>query len=455
MAGKVGFVSLGCPKALVDTEQILSRLRAQGYQTAPNYDQADVVVVNTCGFITPAVEESLEAIGEALSQNGRVVVTGCLGARPEVIKQAHPKVLEITGPGEIDRVLAAVNQVVAPEANPFTSLIPPQVKLTPRHYAYLKIAEGCNHKCTFCIIPKLRGLQASRDAADILQEAARLVATGTRELLVISQDTSAYGVDLRHRSSDFAGRPVKAHLTDLVEELSQLGVWLRLHYVYPYPHVRNLLPLMAQGKLLPYLDVPLQHASPRILRSMRRPGGAESHLKTIQEWRSVVPELAIRSTFIVGYPGETEAEFQELLDFLEEAQLDRVGAFTYSEVPEADANLLPDQVPQEVKEERHQRFMEVQSRISLARNQARLGQTLEVVIDSYGELPGQVVGRTMFDAPGIDGQMVVETDGTVKIGDRIRARVTAASTYDLEGTMVGTAPWTPGVPQWGVSQTTV
>ncbi|RDI96659.1 30S ribosomal protein S12 methylthiotransferase RimO [Meiothermus sp. QL-1] len=437
MAGKIGFVSLGCPKALVDSEQILSRLRAEGYETAPTYQEAAVVVVNTCGFITPAVEESLAAIGEALAENGRVIVTGCLGARPEVIRSAHPQVLEVTGPGEIERVLEAVHRVLPPDPNPYTALIPPQVKLTPRHYAYIKIAEGCNHRCSFCIIPKLRGPQRSRDAAEVLAEAARLVATGTKELLVIAQDTSAYGVDIHHRPSDYAGKPVRAHLVDLVNELAGLGVWLRLHYVYPYPHVRELVPLMAEGKLLPYLDVPLQHASPKILRAMRRPGGAESHLKTIAEWRAIMPDLAIRSSFIVGFPGETEEDFQLLLDFLKEARLDRVGAFTYSEVEGAEANALPGAVPEEVKEERKARLMALQQAISLEKNRARVGTTLEVIVDDYGGLPGQVVGRSKYDAPGIDGLVYAETDGTVKIGDIIRVRVGEAGPYDLYGEMVG------------------
>lgn len=449
MAGKVGFVSLGCPKALVDSEQIISRLRAEGYETSPTYDRADLVVVNTCGFITPAVEESLSAIGEALAENGKVIVTGCLGARPEVIKQAHPQVLEVTGPGEVDKVLSAVHQIAPPDENPFTALIPPQVKLTPRHYAYLKIAEGCNHKCSFCIIPKLRGLQTSRDAADILYEATRLVGTGTKELLVISQDTSAYGVDIRHRESNYAGKPVRAHLVDLITEMAQLGAWLRLHYVYPYPHVRQLIPLMAEGKLLPYLDVPLQHASPKILRAMRRPGGAESHLKTIQEWRRVAPDLAIRSTFIVGFPGETEEDFNLLLDFIAEARLDRVGCFTYSEVPDADANALEGHVPEELKEERKARFMELQSRVSLSKNRAKVGQTLEVIVDSYGDLPGQVVGRSKYDAPGIDGLVYADTDGTLKIGDILKVRITAAETYDLYGEGVGQVSWKPNVPVLG------
>jgi len=462
MAGKVGFVSLGCPKALVDSEQILSRLRAEGYETSPTYAGADLVVVNTCGFITPAVEESLSAIGEALAKNGKVIVTGCLGARPEVIKQAHPQVLEVTGPGETDKVLQAVHQIAPPDANPFTSLIPTQVtrgdappryagtvKLTPRHYAYLKIAEGCNHKCSFCIIPQLRGLQASRDAADILYEATRLVGTRTKELLVISQDTSAYGVDIHHRESDYAGKKVRAHLVDLVNQLSELGAWLRLHYVYPYPHVRQLIPLMAEGKLLPYLDVPLQHASPKILRAMRRPGGAESHLQTIQEWRSIVPDLAIRSTFIVGFPGETEEDFSLLLDFISQARLDRVGCFTYSEVEGAAANALGGRVPEELKEERKARFMELQSRISLEKNRAKVGRVLEVIVDNYGQLPGSVIGRSQYDAPGIDGLVYANTDGTIKIGDIIRVRIGAAETYDLHGEMVGTVAWKPGVPVMG------
>lgn len=455
MAGKVGFVSLGCPKALVDSEQILSRLRAEGYETSPTYDGADVVVVNTCGFITPAVEESLGAIGEALAENGKVIVTGCLGARPEVIKEAHPQVLEVTGPGEVDRVLAAVHQVVPPDANPFTALIPPAVKLTPRHYAYLKIAEGCNHKCSFCIIPKLRGLQASRDAAEVLFEATRLVGTGTKELLVIAQDSSAYGVDIRHRESDYAGRKVRAHLLDLVRELSELGAWVRLHYVYPYPHVRELIPLMVEGRLLPYLDVPLQHASPKVLRAMRRPGGAESHLKTIQEWRAIAPDLAIRSSFIVGFPGESEEDFQLLLDFIAEARLDRVGCFTYSEVEGADANALEGRVPEEVKEERRARLMELQSRVSLEKNRSRVGQVLEVIVDEYGELPGQVVGRSKYDAPGIDGLVYADTDGTVKIGDIIEVRITQADTYDLYGEMTRAVAWRPSVPVMGVADSLI
>ncbi len=440
MAAKVGFVSLGCPKALVDSEQILSRLKAAGYGFAASYDAADVVVVNTCGFINPSIEESLEAIGEALGAAGKVVVTGCLGARPEVIYEKYPQVVDISGPAEIERVLKAVAAVAPPERDPFVDLVPPQVKLTPRHYAYLKIAEGCDHKCSFCIIPQLRGRLVSRDAADVLAEAARLAAGGTRELLVIAQDTSAYGADLGHRESDWAGRPVRAHLTDLVRELGRLVHWVRLHYVYPYPHVRELLPLMAEGRLLPYLDVPLQHASPRVLRAMRRPGGAESHLATIQAWRKAVPELAIRSSFIVGFPGETEADFELLLEFLDEARLDRVGVFTYSPVTGAAANALPGAVPEEVKQERRARVMELAQRISLEKNRARVGRVLEVILDEPADEPGVFVGRTKADSPGIDGTVRVTTDGTARVGEIVRARITAADAYDLEGEAVASVP---------------
>jgi ribosomal protein S12 methylthiotransferase len=355
MSGRIGFVSLGCPKALVDSEKILSQLRAEGYQLVASYQEADLVVVNTCGFITPAIEESLDAIDEALAQNGQVVVTGCLGERPEVIKERHPSVLAVTGQADVAGVMEAVHRVLPPESDPFTSLLPLPgggLKLTPRHYSYLKIAEGCNHKCSFCIIPQLRGLQKSRDAGEILYEATRLVASGTKELIVIAQDTSAYGVDLGYRGSEFQGREVNADLVSLAGELGALGAWVRLHYVYPYPQVQKLIPLMTEGKLLPYLDVPLQHASPRVLKAMRRPGGARSHLETLARWRKICPELTIRSTFIVGFPGEREEDFEQLLEFIGEAQLDHVGAFTYSEVSGADANGLPDHVPQELKEER-------------------------------------------------------------------------------------------------------
>ncbi len=440
MAAKVGFVSLGCPKALVDSEQILSRLKAAGYGFAASYDEADVVVVNTCGFINPSIEESLEAIGEALGAAGKVVVTGCLGARPEVIREKYPQVVDVSGPAEIERVLKAVAEVTPPERDPFLDLVPPQVKLTPRHYAYLKIAEGCDHKCSFCIIPQLRGGLASRDAADVLAEAARLAAGGTRELLVIAQDTSAYGVDLGHRASDWAGKRVRARLTDLVRELGGLVPWVRLHYVYPYPHVRELLPLMAEGRLLPYLDVPLQHASPRVLRAMRRPGGAESHLATIQAWREAVPELAVRSSFIVGFPGETEEDFALLLDFLEEARLDRVGVFTYSPVAGAAANALPGAVPEEVKQERRARVMELARRISLEKNRAKVGRVLEVILDEPADEPGVFIGRTQADSPGIDGTVRVTTDGTARVGEIVNVRITAADVYDLEGEAVASVP---------------
>ena len=446
MSGKVGFVSLGCPKALVDSERILTQLRAEGYSVVPSYDDADVVVVNTCGFITPAVEESLGAIGEALEHNGKVIVTGCLGERPDEIMERHPSVLAVTGHADVDGVMAAVHDSLPPDENPFTSLVPPQgIKLTPCHYSYLKIAEGCNHKCAFCVIPQMRGLQASRDAGDVLYEAYRLVASGTKELLVIAQDSSAYGSDIRYRESEFQGRAVKAHLVPLVSELADMGVWVRLHYVYPYPHVKELIPLMAAGKLLSYLDVPLQHASPKILRAMRRPGGAKSHLETIRAWREIAPELAIRSTFIVGFPGETEDDFRQLLDFLSEARLERVGAFTYSEVPGAAANALPDQVPEAVKQERFERLMAVQQTISMEINRAKVGREVEVIVDSYGELPGEVVGRTKADAPGIDGTVLASGDGTTKIGDIVRVRIAEATAYDLTGEVVGAVAWRPNV----------
>ncbi len=458
---KIGFISLGCPKALVDSERILTQLRAEGYSVADSYEDADTVIVNTCGFITPAVEESLNAIGEALDATGRVIVTGCLGERPEQILARHPKVAAITGSEAVDDVMAAVHKLLPPDKNPFTALIPGQtpgqVKLTPRHYAYLKVAEGCNHKCSFCIIPKLRGLQVSRDAGAVLYEAYRLIAGGTRELMIISQDTSAYGVDIRHRESEFQERQISAHLTDLARELGELGVWVRMHYVYPYPHVDRVVELMAQGKILPYLDVPLQHASPRILKLMRRPG-AGKQLDTIRRWREICPELTIRSTFIVGFPGETETEFQELLTFLEQAQLDRVGAFTYSDVPEADANALPDAVPEEVKQERLARFMEVSQRISSERLAQKVGRTMQIIIDEYNDdddatVAGtRLIGRTAGDAPGIDGQVYLysaDFAGKVKIGDRVQAIIEDSDEYDLFGEVVALDPWVTGVPQLG------
>jgi ribosomal protein S12 methylthiotransferase len=458
--GRIGFVSLGCPKALVDSERILGELRLAGYDLVDSYEGADLVVVNTCGFITPAVEESLDAIGEALDRNGRVVVTGCLGERPDEIRARHPKVTAITGQADVAGVLQAVREAVPLATGPFSGMLPlasdggrpmtRPLKLTPRHYGYLKIAEGCDHRCSFCIIPSMRGDQRSRPAADVLVEATRLVATGTKELIVIAQDSSAYETDLRHAASVYGDREVEARLVPLARELARLGAWVRLHYVYPYPHVRELVKLMAEGALLPYLDVPLQHASPRVLRAMRRPGGAESHLATIRDWRAICPELVIRSTFIVGFPGETEGEFEELLAFLEEAQLDRVGAFTYSEVPGAAANALPGHVPEEVKGERHARLMALQGRVSRERLAQRVGTTLQAIVDDYGPLPGELVARTTGDAPDIDGVIRLDGDGTVKIGDVVEARVTSSDDHDLTGVVVRTVPWRPSVPQFGM-----
>ncbi len=452
---KVGFISLGCPKALVDSERILTQLRAEGYQIAPSYEDAEVVVVNTCGFITPAIEESLGAIGEALEQSGKVIVTGCLGERPETIMARHPNVSSVTGPGDVAGVMQAVHDLIPPDENPFTTLLPTGIKLTPRHYSYLKIAEGCNHTCSFCIIPKLRGLQVSRDAGEILYEAYRLVASGSKELLVIAQDSSAYGVDIRHRESEFQGEQVVSHLVDLCTKLGELGAWVRLHYVYPYPHVEKIVQLMAQGKILPYLDVPLQHASPNVLKAMRRPG-AGKQLETILRWREICPEIVLRSTFIVGFPGETEADFQMLLDFLETARLDRVGAFTYSEVEGADANKLENHVPEEVKQERHARLMEVQSRISLEKNLEKIGRVLEVVIDEFNDEaedePGtKLIGRSKGDAPGIDGQVYIAAGslaGQVKIGDIVTVRIEDADEYDLFGEAQSILEWKPNVPQF-------
>ncbi|MBL8540990.1 MAG: 30S ribosomal protein S12 methylthiotransferase RimO, partial [Betaproteobacteria bacterium] len=399
---KVGFVSLGCPKALVDSERILTQLRAEGYLISPTYADADLVVVNTCGFIDSAVEESLDAIGEALTENGRVIVTGCLGAQGSVVREVHPAVLAVTGPHAATEVMEAVHAHLPQPHDPFTSLIPPQgVKLTPRHYAYVKIAEGCNHRCTFCIIPSMRGDLVSRPVGEVMTEAETLVAAGVKELLVISQDTSAYGVDLKYRTGFWHGRPLRAGITELARALAGLPAWVRLHYVYPYPHVDELIPLMAEGNLLPYLDVPFQHASPRILKLMKRPASAEDNLARIRAWRAICPELAIRSTFIVGFPGETEAEFEALLAFLEDAQLDRVGCFAYSPVDGARANELPGHVPEEVKEERRERFMTLQEKISAERLRSRIGKTLDVLVD---EVHGtRAIARSFADAPEIDG----------------------------------------------------
>ena len=432
-APKVGFVSLGCPKALVDSERILSQLRAEGYETAADYAGADVVVVNTCGFLDSARAESLDAIGEALAENGRVIVTGCLGAEAQTIRDVHPNVLAITGPHQYEAVVNAVHSAVPAPHDPFVNLVPPQgVKLTPRHYAYLKISEGCNHRCSFCIIPRLRGDLVSRPAADVLGEAERLVRAGVRELLVISQDTSAYGVDVKYRESEWRGRAVPARITDLAAALGELGAWVRLHYVYPYPHVDQLIPLMAEGKVLPYLDIPFQHASPRILKAMKRPAAEAKTLQRIRDWRIAVPELTIRSTFIVGFPGETEQDFRQLLDWLEEAELDRVGCFRYEAVQDALANALPNAVPEEVKEERWHRFMAAQQIISARRMQQRVGKDIAVIIDEVdGE---QALGRSMADAPEIDGSVYLPAGkGAKKLraGTVLTARVTRADEYDL------------------------
>ena len=438
---KVGFVSLGCPKALVDSERILTQLRAEGYAISPSYEGADLVVVNTCGFIDSAVEESLDAIGEALSQNGKVIVTGCLGAKGDVVRRAHPRVLAVTGPHAVDEVMSAVHkhlpQPLAETANPFTSLVPPQgIKLTPRHYAYLKISEGCNHRCTFCIIPSMRGDLVSRPIGEVMLEAENLVKAGVKELLVISQDTSAYGVDTRYRTGFWGGKPVKTRMTDLSRALGELGVWVRLHYVYPYPSVDEVIPLMAEGKVLPYLDVPFQHASRRILKLMKRPAHAEVNLERIRAWRAICPDLTIRSTFIAGFPGETEAEFQELLDFLSEAELDRVGCFAYSPVEGATANELPDTVPDEVREERRARLMQMQEKISARRLKAKVGKTLQVLVDEV-QSDGTAVARSSADAPEIDGLVYVENAGKLKPGEFAEVKIVKAGSHDLYARAVG------------------
>jgi len=422
---KVGFVSLGCPKALVDSERILTQLRAEGYLTAPDYAGADLVIVNTCGFIDAAVEESLAAIGEALAENGKVVVTGCLGAKGNFIKETHPSVLAVTGPHDTDGVMKAVHQHLPRPHDPFIDLIPEiGVKLTPRHYAYLKISEGCNHRCSFCIIPSLRGDLVSRPIGEVMQEAENLVRAGVKELLVISQDTSAYGVDVKYRTGFWNGRPVRTRMKELCEALGSSGVWVRLHYVYPYPNVDDIIPLMAEGKIIPYLDIPFQHASARILKLMKRPAAAEKVLARIREWRAACPEITIRSTFIAGFPGETEAEFEELLAFLLEAQLDRVGCFAYSPVDGAKANELPDAVPEAVKEERRKRFMDLQAGISAEKLKAKIGRKLKVLVDKPG------IGRSMADAPEIDG--VVRFKGG-KAGEFAQLLIDRSDEHDLFG----------------------
>jgi ribosomal protein S12 methylthiotransferase len=423
-------VSLGCPKALVDSEGILTRLRAEGYAISPSYDRADLVVVNTCGFIESAVQESLAAIGEAIAENGKVIVTGCLGAKGDVVREAHPNVLAVTGPHALEEVMAAVHEHLPKPHDPFVDLVPPQgIKLTPGHYAYLKIAEGCNHRCTFCIIPSLRGDLVSRPIGEVMREAETLVKAGVKELLVISQDTSAYGVDLKYRTDFWGGRPLRTRMSDLASALGELGVWVRLHYVYPYPHVDDVIPLMAEGRVLPYIDVPFQHASRRILKLMKRPASGEDNLGRIRAWRRVCPDITIRSTFIAGFPGETESEFQELLDFLEEAELDRVGCFAYSPVDGAGANRLPGALDGEVREERRARLMRQQEAISRRRLKRKVGKVLEVLVDEPA--PRGAVARSAGDAPEIDGVVHVEAAGTLKPGDRLRVKIVRSDAHDL------------------------
>jgi ribosomal protein S12 methylthiotransferase len=427
---KVGFVSLGCPKATVDSERILTQLRAEGYQMVASFGDADLVVVNTCGFVDAAVDESLETIGEALAENGKVVVTGCLGAKEEVIRSTHPQVLAVTGPNQLDEVMSAIHSHLPPQHDPFTDLVPPGgIKLTPHHYAYVKIAEGCNQSCTFCIIPSMRGKLVSRSADQVLAEAEKLVGAGVQELLIVSQDTGAYGVDQKYRTAFWQGRPVRTRVTELARQLGGLGAWVRLHYLYPYPHVDELLPLMAEGLILPYLDVPLQHASPGVLKAMRRPGDMEGMLKRITQWRRDCPDLTIRSTFIVGFPGETDDDFEGLLAFLQEARLDRVGAFAYSPVEGAAANALPGAVPEDLKEERLERFMELQAAISADRLQDKVGTEQIVMVDEL--LEDGVIARTRGDAPEIDGVVFIETDADLSPGDKVKVRVISADEHDL------------------------
>jgi ribosomal protein S12 methylthiotransferase len=434
-APKISFVSLGCPKALVDSERIITRLRAEGYEMARRHDGADVVIVNTCGFLDSAKAESLDAIGKGLAENGRVIVTGCMGAEPEQIRERFPEVLSITGPQAYESVMAAVHEAVPPAHDPFLDLVPPQgVKLTPRHYAYLKISEGCSNRCSFCIIPKLRGDLVSRPAADVLKEAERLVNAGVKELLVISQDTSAYGVDLKYATSMFGDREVRAKFIDLARELGDLGAWVRMHYVYPYPHVDEVIGLMADGKILPYLDIPFQHAAPNVLKAMKRPASQEKTLDRIRSWREAAPDLAIRSTFIVGFPGETEEDFQFLLDWLTEAKLDRVGCFKYEAVAGAPANALDNAVPEEVKTERWHRFMKHQQGISDRLQRARVGKRVPVIIDEVG--PTVSKGRTKWDAPEIDGVTYVASRRPLRVGEIVTVKIERADAYDLHGVAV-------------------
>jgi ribosomal protein S12 methylthiotransferase len=435
-APKVSFVSLGCPKALVDSERIVTRLRAEGYELSREHAGADVVIVNTCGFLDSAKAESLAAIGGALKDNGKVIVTGCMGAEPESITRAFPQVLAVTGPQQYESVVDAVHRAVPPQHDPFLDLVPPEgIKLTPRHYAYLKISEGCNNRCTFCIIPRLRGDLVSRSAAEVLREAEKLAAAGVKELLVISQDTSAYGLDIRYAASQWRGREVKAKFLDLATALGELGIWVRLHYVYPYPHVDEVIELMADGKILPYLDIPFQHAAPDVLRRMKRPAAQEKTLERIAAWRAICPEITLRSTFIVGFPGETESEFEYLLQWLEEAALDRVGCFKYEPVAGAAANELGAPVADDVKEERWHRFMQTQQRISARRLKRKVGTRQKVIIDSVG--PTVAKGRSMADAPEIDGAVYVASHRPLRVGEIATVRIERADAYDLHGSAVG------------------
>jgi len=431
-APRIGIVSLGCPKALVDSERIVTRLRAEGYQLVPDYKGADAVIVNTCGFLNSAKEESLAAIGEALAENGRVIVTGCLGVEKDRILTAHPAVLSVSGPHQYEAVMEAVHEAVPPLHDPFVDLVPPEgLRLTPRHYAYLKISEGCNNSCTFCIIPAIRGRLASRPADQVMMEAERLVKAGVKELLVISQDTSAYGVDIKYAESPWKGQPLKARFFELTQALGSLGAWVRLHYVYPYPHVDEVLPLMAEGRVLPYLDIPFQHASPAVLRAMRRPAHQEKTLARIEAWRRIVPDLALRSTFIVGFPGETERDFEDLLDFIGEARLARVGCFKYEPVDGAPANDLAGAVPEEVKEERWHRFMSAQQKVSTSIMAARVGREIDVLVDEV-DAEG-AIGRSKWDAPDIDGSVFLNGETSVAPGDMVRVRIVHADEYDLWG----------------------
>lgn len=431
-APKIGLVSLGCPKALVDSERILTTLRAQGYAFSPSYDGADAVIVNTCGFLDSAKTESLEAIGEAISENGRVIVTGCLGTEAELIRKTHPNVLAVTGPHQYEAVVEAVHDAVPPVHDPYTDLVPEQgLKLTPRHFAYLKISEGCNNRCSFCIIPSIRGDLVSRPVASVLYEAERLIKAGTKEIMVISQDTSAYGVDIKYATSKFHGRDIEARFLSLSEELGQLGAWIRMHYVYPYPHVDKVIPLMADGKILPYLDIPFQHASPTVLKAMRRPANQEKTLDRIKSWRAVCPDLAIRSTFIVGFPGETEDDFEMLLDWVEETEIDRAGCFKYEPVTGAKANEIEGIVPDEVKQERFERLMEVAQDVSAERLASRVGRTIDALVDDVDPENNRAIARSQWDAPEIDGNVFIENATGIKPGDMVSVKVTGSGEYDL------------------------